>query len=98
MVVLTFTNKAAGGSGNAWALCVIRVSFCADALFLGPSTAWPPASARKASVQQLGYTPDFLVMDPEEGAGYGAAPDPGQKAADQIHRNHRLKKRLEQEG
>lgn len=46
MVVLTFTNKAAGEIRERLALCVIRVSLC-RCVILGPSTAWPSSFCAK---------------------------------------------------
>lgn len=96
MVVLTFTNKAAGEIRER--LGAVQEEMEAEQMcYFGTfhSVALKLLRSR-LPVRQLGYTEDFLVMDPEEELDMALRLIQERKL--QIKYRNRLKKRLEQEG
>lgn len=95
MVVLTFTNKAAGEIRERLGALRDQDGLVQMRYFGTFHSVALQLLRERLPVQQLGYTPDFLVMDPEEELDMALRLIQDRKL--QIKYRNRLKKRLEQE-
>lgn len=95
MVVLTFTNKAAGEIRERLGALRDQDELVRMRYFGTFHSVALQLLRERLPVQQLGYTPDFLVMDPEEELDMALRLIQDRKL--QIKYRNRLKKRLEQE-
>ena len=95
MVVLTFTNKAAGEIRERLGAMRDQGELVQMRYFGTFHSVALQLLRERLPVQQLGYTPDFLVMDPEEELDMALRLIQDRKL--QIKYRNRLKKRLEQE-